>query len=344
LLNRFFPESKLAMSGEQDVKSTEAGATTEGRLRVVAWQRRAEVLTHPKLPCLASFHTINLTAGCPQECRYCYAQSYAHHPGWGTVAYYSNARDKLREELARLRQRPRLVYFSTATEPFLAIPQILDVQYEIMATLLDCGIALLISTKGFIPDRFVELFAVHPGKVHVQVGMTTLQEEIRELIEPRTVAIDRRLSNLERLHAHGVETETRMDPLIPGLTDTNDNLEALVSNLARVGVRELVASFLFLRWKVDLPNHLVWRDWSVRAMRRIYTHKVTDYCGGGTIWLPPTNYRRERFEALQTLAEANQMTVKLCKCKNKDLAEASCCHPIPSAPEEDYDDAQLSLF
>jgi hypothetical protein len=32
-------------------------------LRVVTWQRRAEVLTHPKLPCLAEFHTLNLSAG-----------------------------------------------------------------------------------------------------------------------------------------------------------------------------------------------------------------------------------------------------------------------------------------
>jgi hypothetical protein len=96
LLNQICPVSKPTMLREQDEKSNEASAASEGRLRVVAWQRRAEVLTHPKLPCLATFHTINLTAGCPQECHYCYAQSYVHHPGWGTVAYYSNARDKLK--------------------------------------------------------------------------------------------------------------------------------------------------------------------------------------------------------------------------------------------------------
>lgn len=319
-------------------------ATAEGRLKVVAWQRRAEVLSHPQLPCLMAYHTINLTAGCPLECKYCYTQSYPHHPGWGTVAYYANTREKLKDELTKMRERPRIVYFSTATEPFLTVPKILDVQYEIMATLLEAGVRLIISTKGVVPNRFVELFATHPGKVHVQVGISTLDPKIRELIEPQTASIHRRLTNLERLLAAGVAAEARLDPMIPGLTDTDENWEALLPALAQCGVRSAVASFMFLRWKVDLPTHLTHGEWSVRAMRRLYTHKVTDYCGGGTIWLPSAEYRRERFAALRALAEANAVTVKLCQCKNKDLAESSCCHPVPDKTDQAPDDAQLSLF
>lgn len=133
-------------------------------LKVVAWQRRAEVLTRPKLPCLGGFHTLNLSAGCPNECRYCYAQSYAHHPGWGTVAFYANALEKLRTDLARLREKPRLVYFSTASEPFLPVPRILEHLREIMATLLEAGAALLISTKGIVPPAFVDLFSTKSGQ------------------------------------------------------------------------------------------------------------------------------------------------------------------------------------
>lgn len=92
--------------------------TADAPLKIVTWQRRAEVLTRPQLPCMGAYHTINLSAGCPNECRYYYAQSYAYHPGWGTVAFYANAREKLKKELATLHQKPRLVYFSTASEPF----------------------------------------------------------------------------------------------------------------------------------------------------------------------------------------------------------------------------------
>ena len=215
-------EGTVVVSGmnHEKILTRGRGSKSEGSLKVVAWQRRAEVLTRPKLPCLAEFHTVNLTAGCPNECRYCYAQSYAHHPGWGKVAFYANAKDKLKDELARWntnrQRRPqtggdraaspsaepfpegageprglRLVYFSTASEPFVPAPGILDDLYEIMAALLEVGTALVISTKGVVPERFVALFARYPGKVCVQVGITTLDDEARRLIEPRAASLNR---------------------------------------------------------------------------------------------------------------------------------------------------------
>lgn len=313
-------------------------------LKVVAWQRRAEVLTRPKLPCLSAFHTINLSAGCPNECRYCYAQSYAHHPGWGTVAYYANAREKLVQELARLRRPPRLVYFSTASEPFLPAPRVLDEMHAIMALLLQSGAALLISTKGIIPDRFIELFCCHPGKILIQVGITTVDENIRLLIEPRAAFVFQRLDNLKRLRAAGISAEARLDPLIPGLTDTDDNFKSLIPALAVVNVQQAVASFLFLRWGIDFSNDLSLGDWSGRKMRRHYTHKVTDYCGGGTIWLPEASYRAERFEALESIGAKNGITIKLCHCKNSDLSQAQRCHPTESLLETANPDPQLILF
>ena len=333
-------------------------------IKVLGWQRRAEVLTRPKLPCLAEFHTVNLTAGCPNECRYCYAQSYAHHPGWGKVALYANAKDRLKDELVRMRQSsrshetPRLVYFCTASEPFVPAPRILDDLYEIMAALLDTGAALVISTKGIVPERFVALFARYAGKVCVQVGITTLDDEARRLIEPRAASVPERLDNLARLignsgtagnsgtgsgtqrseHCASPRSslcarnsiEARIDPLVPGLTDTDASLAALLSELARIGVCEAVVSYLFLRWGIKFANDLALGDWSSLAMRKLYTHKVSNYCGGGTIYLPPTEYRAERFAVIAALASTHAIAVKICRCKNGDVPEAVCCHPTDS--------------
>ena len=330
------------------------GAGSERGLKVVAWQRRAEVLTRPKLPCLTGFHTINLSAGCPNECRYCYAQSYAHHPGWGTVAFYANAKDKLKEELARPRDvrrertLPRLVYFSTASEPFVPAPRVLDDLYEIMAALLDAGAALVVSTKGVIPDRFVDLFARHPGRAHVQVGITTLDDVARRLIEPRAASVAERLDNLARLVKAGVGTEARIDPLAPGLTDSDAGLAALLSEASRVGVRGAVVSFLFLRWGIRFGNDLALGGWSARAMRKLYTYTVANYCGGGTIHLPSTGYRAERFAAIGSIASAHGISIKICRCKNADIPEAVCCHPtdllVAGERRSPPDAHQLTLF
>ena len=46
-------------------------------------ERKSDVLKRPSLPCLSEYHTINLAAGCPYKCRYCYAQSFRSNPGQG---------------------------------------------------------------------------------------------------------------------------------------------------------------------------------------------------------------------------------------------------------------------
>jgi hypothetical protein len=128
------------------------------------------------------------------------------------------------------------------------------------------------------------------------------------------------------------------------LTDTNENLKALLPALARAGVRAAVVSFLFLRWGISFSNDLAWGDWSARKMRRLYTHKVTDYCGGGTIWLPPTAYRNERFKELETIACESNVAIKLCHCKNSDLPKAQCCHPTDSLFAANAGDPQLKFI
>ncbi|MEN6625341.1 MAG: radical SAM protein [Candidatus Sumerlaeia bacterium] len=312
--------------------------------RIESRQRKGSVLTRPKLPCLGSFHTINLTAGCPNQCRYCYAQSYAQHPGWEKIAFYVNAKEKLKQELKRMREAPRLVYFSTASDPFVPAAPIQNDLYDMMSMLLDCGTALIISSKCVIQPRFVELFARYPEKVHVQVGITTVDDAARRVIEPGAASVGDRLRNLEILAGYRIGREARLDPLVPGLTDTIQSVEELFEALGRIRVQTVVTSFLFLRHGIDFPDQLAYRDWSSSAMKRLYTQKVDDYCGGGSIWLPSLGYRSERLACLNALASRHGMRMLICRCKNSDDVQSSCCHPAELAWRATDDDRQLTLF
>ncbi len=186
--------------------------------RIIEVCRKTEVLKHPSLPCLSRFHTINLLAGCPHECRYCYARSFRSNPGNGDVLFYCNTFDLLRSELSRKREKPCLVYFSTACEPFISCKSVRDVLFSVMVLLLDHGVSLLISSKSSIPDRFIQLFSAHSGKVHIQIGMTMADDRIRRLLEPNASTVDERLASLRKLREQGLHPEVRMDPLVPGLT------------------------------------------------------------------------------------------------------------------------------
>lgn len=311
-------------------------------LKIIERQRKSAILRHPLLPCLAQHYTINLTSGCPNQCVYCYAKSYTFHPGWGKVIFYSNSFEALKKELARKRDHPKLVYFSTASEPFLPAQSILDEIHKIMSLLLDRGVFILISTKCAIPDRFIELFKRIPAQVHIQVGMTTANDDIRRTLEPHAASVQERLNNLAALVKNGIRAELRMDPLIPGLSDTDESFESLLCAVEQTGVRSGMASYLFLRPSIRFPDDLTCGAWSFRdSAQPLYTTRVDDYCGNGIIWIPRSDYRRERYVCLKEIANSHRIALNLCRCKNKDVTD-KCCHPLP--PQQISTMKQTELF
>ena len=294
---------------------------------IIPIERKSAVLKRPALPCLSHWHTINLLAGCPYECRYCYAQSFRSTPAKGTIHFYANTLNILKKELPRKRKKPNIVYFSTACEPFIPDVAVQDVLYGVMRLILEHGITILISTKSKIPKRFLELFSAYPGQVVVQIGLTTVDDKIRSVMESHAGTVKERLNSLESLCRQGIQTEVRMDPLIPELTDQDGSLEALFQTVAACGATSAAASYLFLRQVLWRGMRLSIGDWSFQDIaNRIYTHTVNNYCGHGAIRIPDATYRKERYAALKGIAERNGINLRLCHCKNPDITQ-ECCHP-----------------
>jgi DNA repair photolyase len=245
--------------------------------------------------------------------------------------FYANTYELLCRELPRKRRKPTLVYFSTACEPFVPHARILDVLYRVVALLLEHSVFVLFSTKSRIPQDFLELLAEYPEQVHVQVGLTTVNDFVRSSLEPRAPAVRQRLGTLRRLAEHGIRTDVRMDPLIPELTDNREAFSSLFAEVDRCGIRHAVASYLFLR-RANYPRLNIEIDgWSFAEMaQRVYTHRIDKYCGGGSIRVPALEYRRKKYDELKSIATEYGISLSLCRCKNPDVT-TECCHPQPSA-------------
>ncbi len=294
---------------------------------IVSVERKSAVLKRPTLPCLSRWHTINLLAGCPYECRYCYARSFRSNPGDGKVLFYANTLELLRHELPRKRVRPEVVYFSTACEPFAPEEPVLETLYGVMQLLLEYGVTILISTKSKIPQQFLNLFASYARQVFVQVGLTTLDDSIRAVFEPNAGTVDERIQSLESLCARGIPAEARMDPLIPELTDHNAAFAQLCRRIAACGASSATASYLFLRQAVIAKMRVNMPTWSFHEVaERLYTHTLKEYCGHNAIRIPDVAYRREKYAAFKDIAASHGVQLRLCQCKNSDLTD-ECCHP-----------------
>ncbi len=201
-----------------------------------------------------------------------------------------------------------------------------------MATLLSAGIEVAFLTKGVIEERFLQLFAKSPSKIFAQIGITTLDEGLCRALESGAATPAQRLGNIEALIRIGVQTKARLDPLIPDVTDTEANLRPLLAALHEHGIRNIAASYLFLRpaFARKLCARLRSLEDSAFSESSWKWRTFADGIGGGQT--PSIEQRENGFRRLRALAAEVGIEVHVCACKNPDLASAANCQIAGPTP------------
>jgi DNA repair photolyase len=85
------------------------------------------------------------------------------------------------------------------------------------------------------------------NRLSVHVTITTLNAELARLLEPRAPRPDLRLDAVRALSSAGVRVGLSCSPVIPGITDSAKDLEALVFAAAEAGADYVFANPLFLK-------------------------------------------------------------------------------------------------
>jgi DNA repair photolyase len=296
-------------------------------VKVIQIDRRSAVLTPSSLACLSHMPTINLTSGCAHGCVYCYTRSYSTHPGENKVVLYRNTLDKLKSELTRKRKRPQAVYFSPSSDLFQPVPEVLELGYHVLEFLLSQGIGVAFLSKGYIPEKIMSLILNHAGNVRAQIGITTLDESIQHIFEPNTAGPKVRVEQIAKLVAGGIATEARIDPVLPGLTDSKDALRQLFSALAKAGVKRVAVGTLFLRSSVlESLKRNVQNTELLQALLSFYREakRMTIHAEHSSVIALPSAVRKEIYTRIGRIAEEHGIGLVICACKNPDLAHGTC--------------------
>jgi DNA repair photolyase len=302
-------------------------------LKVTLIDRKSNALTPSNLRCLSHLPTINMAAGCVHGCAYCYIRGYSQYPGEDAAVVYRNTAEQVERELQnkikRKRPLPGAVYFCPSSDAFMPIDEVLDQSYRTMKLLLDQGVGVQFVTKGAISERFFDLFAAQPQLVAGQVGLTTLDDRLNAAIEPKAAPAARRLSDLDKLIDIGVTTSLRADPLIHGLTDNDADLNALFGETAKCGVRDVSASYLFLRPAIVGSLRRSIHDEAL--LQRILapfenvgrsSFNTRSAASGGTSL--PVELRRKELDRVRHIAERHSLALRICGCKNGDITNNKC--------------------
>jgi DNA repair photolyase len=186
--------------------------------------------------------SINPYRGCSHGCIYCFARPTHEYLGLSAgldfesrILVKQDAPELLRKELLSSRWNPQVLSMSGVTDPYQPVERRLRITRRCLEVLAEFRNPVVIVTKNHLVTRDVDLLSelARHDAAAVAVSLTTLDDDLRRIMEPRTSRPARRLAAVERLAASGIPVGVMTAPVIPGLND--HELPALLSVAAEAG-------------------------------------------------------------------------------------------------------------
>jgi DNA repair photolyase len=208
--------------------------------------------------------SLNPYQGCEHGCVYCYARNT--HPYWGfsagldferKILLKRNAAALLETTLSKKNWKASPIMFAGNTDVYQPAERRFGLTRACLEVFWRYRHPVSIITKNSLILRDLDLFEALASErlVHVAISLTTLQEELRQFLEPRTATVAQRLRTIETLSARGIPVFAMLAPIIPGLNDT----EILPMARAAAERGALALGYTVVRLNGDVA--LIFEDW-----------------------------------------------------------------------------------
>ena len=228
--------------------------------------RTKSVITTNQSPDVGIEASINPYRGCEHGCTYCYARPTHEYLGLSSgidfetqIWVKENAPQLLEKELSSPKYVPRVLALSGITDPYQPVEKRLKLTRRILEVMAEFRNPVAIITKNHLVTRdadiLEELAKLNAAVVYLSI--TTLDDTLRNRLEPRTSSPSRRLEAIRTLTERGIPAGVMMAPIIPGLTDSE--IPALLNAAAEAGAIGAGYTMLRLPYQVA-PLFEAWLD------------------------------------------------------------------------------------
>lgn len=226
---------------------------------------------HPKTivnklssPDVGMYYSLNPYQGCEHGCTYCYARPT--HEYWGysagtdferVILVKKNAPELLEETLNKKAWEVRTITISGNTDCY----QPCEREYKITRSLLEIMLKYKhpvgIITKNALITRDLDILEelASMNLVVVNISLTSLKEDLRRKLEPRTATSRKKLETIELLSKSGVPVNVMMAPIIPALND--DEIFSIAEAVSKRGAFSMHHQIV----RLNGPNGEIFTDW-----------------------------------------------------------------------------------
>ena len=230
--------------------------------------------------------SINPYRGCEHGCAYCYARCGHEFLGMNAgldfeskIVVKFDAARLLRDALNQPDWEADVVSISGVTDCYQPAERRFRITRSLLEVMLEARQPLGITTKNALVLRDIDLLAplARRNLVAVNISLTSLDQELTKVMEPRTSSPQARLKAIAQLTAAGIPVRVMTAPIIPGLND--HELPRLLTAAKEAGAQGACYILLHLPLSVE-PVFLTWLRDKLPERREIVESRIKATRGG----------------------------------------------------------------
>ena len=216
----------------------------------------------------------------------CFARPYHEYLGFSSgldfetkIAVKMDAPELLRKALSSRRWQPQAITMSAITDVYQPVERKLQLTRKCLEVFLDFRNPVSIITKNHLVTRDLDLLGelARFDCASVAISLTSLDDDLRLKLEPRTSSPSRRLAAIETLAKAGVPVGVMVAPIIPGLTD--HEVPALVKAAVDAGAQWAAYTIVRLPFAVE-EIFTNWLEQHRPERKAKVLHRIQELRGG----------------------------------------------------------------
>jgi len=242
-------------------------------------------------------YVINPYVGCMHGCQFCYARFMKRFTGhtepWGEfVDVKINAPDLI--PIDTNKYKGKWITIGSVTDPYQPVERRYQLTGKILEKLIPLRPNLDIMTRSDLVLRDVDLLKQFRTGI-VALSLSTLDDKVRQKLEPRASPGEKRITTLKKLHQARIKTALFISPIFPGLTDWQKIIEQ-------------TSSFVDEFWFENLNLYPSIRGNIYGFLRRSYPNLVTKY---KEVYSKDSNYWQKEENKIRQFCQKNKIDCRI---------------------------------
>lgn len=212
---------------------------------------------------------------CAHGCVYCDGRAERYNIDGDfekDIVVKRNTIELMKTELPKLREYATITISSGISDSYQPIEKELEITREALKLIRDKKYPVTLLTKSTLPHRDLDIYKEIKSyaNIHLHFTLTTLDEEISAIFEPKAPTVKERLNLIKELKSHDIGVGISAMPFLPYITETKDNIIDLLDKFKELDVDFMVPMVLALR-----PGRL--KEMYFSVIKKHYPHLLSRY-------------------------------------------------------------------